>query len=199
MNLFKLKLYRSFYLNVDTIHKLFIQCYGNKNGIPIFLIHGGPGGFIEKDLPKICNPNKFNIICFDQRGCGKSKPFGELKDNKTQFLIEDIEKIRKYFNFNKISLYGKSWGASLVILYSQKYPENINKIVISGFNLYNDKFKFTYGYSNLLKEIYPDNWKKFIKDINIKNNNSSFLKYYFDKITNSDLKISKNIQNNFLK
>ena len=117
----KTKPYNIFHLQVSDIHFLHIKQYGNKNGIPIIFLHGGPGGFTEEGCSRFFNLKYYNVVVFDQRGCGKSLPRDCLIDNKTSFLIDDIEKIRCALNFDKIILFGGSWGASLAILYCFKY------------------------------------------------------------------------------
>ena len=88
--------FNTFYLNVSSIHTIFVEESGNPNGKPVIFLHGGPGGGIEPIYRQYFNPKKWRIIIFDQRGCGKSIPHAELKENTTWDLVEDIEKIRKY-------------------------------------------------------------------------------------------------------
>ena len=92
-----IKPYNKFYLNVSTIHTIFVEESGNKNGIPIIYLHGGPGGSIDPKNRRYFNPKKYRIILFDQRGSGKSKPKGSIAKNTTKDLINDMEKIRKIY------------------------------------------------------------------------------------------------------
>ena len=85
----------TFYMKTDdNLHSIYIEECGNKNGIPIIYLHGGPGGSIDSKNRRYFNPKKYRIILFDQRGSGKSKPKGFLKNNTTDYLIKDMEKIR---------------------------------------------------------------------------------------------------------
>ena len=96
----KIKPYNKFYLNVSNIHTIFVEESGNPNGKPIIFLHGGPGGGIEPIYRQYFNPKKWRIIIFDQRGCGKSTPHAELRENTTWDLVEDIEKIRKHLDID---------------------------------------------------------------------------------------------------
>ena len=89
-------------LEVSKIHTIAYFTYGNKQGKPVLVVHGGPGGGTTPDMARFFNPNKYYIILVDQRGCGKSIPFGEIKENKTNFLVEDFEKMRKHLNIKKL-------------------------------------------------------------------------------------------------
>ena len=88
-------------LPVSNLHSIAYSCYGNKNGKPLLIVHGGPGGLLEAKHTKAYNPKKYFIVIADQRGCGKSTPFGELKENTTQHLVDDFEKLRKHLNVKK--------------------------------------------------------------------------------------------------
>ena len=98
----KITPYNEFYLKVSNLHTIFVEESGNLNGKPVIFLHGGPGGGIEPIYRQYFNPKKWRIIIFDQRGCGKSIPHAELKNNTTWDLVNDIEIIRKYLNI-------KSW------------------------------------------------------------------------------------------
>ena len=87
--------YNQFFLNVSDIHTINIEEYGNPDGSPVIFLHGGPGGGIEPIYAQYFNPEKWRIIIFDQRGCGKSTPHAELEENTTWDLVSDIEKIRE--------------------------------------------------------------------------------------------------------
>ena len=151
-----LKKNKPHYLTVSDIHKIAYYTYGNKNNEPIFVIHGGPGGRSKIKMLKFFNLKKHFVVFIDQRGCGKSKPFGELKDNNTSNLIHDIERIRTHLNLNKINIVGFSWGSYLSLSYSIKYPQNIKKIVVGGVYLCKKEEYNDFERGDLLKKIYPD-------------------------------------------
>ncbi|MBU4484398.1 alpha/beta fold hydrolase, partial [bacterium] len=92
--------------------------------------HGGPGAGFSENMRGAFNPSKFKLVMFDQRGCKRSKPEYELKDNTTQHLVEDIEKLRNHLRLEKIFLAGGSWGTTLALAYAEKYPQNVDGIVL---------------------------------------------------------------------
>lgn len=120
------------YLQVSNLHSIYYCCYGNKDGIPLLVIHGGPGGSSSSKKTTIYNPKKYFIVLVDQRGCGKSKPFCELKENNTDELIKDFEKLRKHLHVKKWILCGGSWGSTLALVYAIRHPSVVRKIFISG-------------------------------------------------------------------
>ncbi len=87
--------YRDFFLSVDDTHNIYVEECGNPEGQPVIFLHGGPGGGCSSNNRRFFDPSQYRIILFDQRGCGRSTPFGSLKDNTTQHLIEDMESIRR--------------------------------------------------------------------------------------------------------
>ena len=109
------------FLKVDSLHTLYVEECGNKKGIPALYLHGGPGGSINPNNRRIFNPRKYRIILFDQRGTGKSKPNKLIESNTTNFLINDIEKIRKKLNINKWIVGGGSWGSTLGLAYAIRH------------------------------------------------------------------------------
>ena len=100
-------------LLVSDLHKIYWERSGNPKGKKVLIIHGGPGAGSQPRYRRYFDPQKFDIIQFDQRGCGNSIPFSELRENTTNNLVDDIEKLRKYFKIDKWILYGGSWGSKL--------------------------------------------------------------------------------------
>jgi proline iminopeptidase len=120
------------FLKVSDLHDMYYELCGNPEGKPVFILHGGPGGRCTPYYSRFFNPEIFLIVLFDQRGSGKSKPLGEIRQNSTQDLIKDIEKLRIHLNLDKIVLFGGSWGSTLGLVYAEKYPNNINGMVLRG-------------------------------------------------------------------
>jgi proline iminopeptidase len=124
--------FKTDYLKVSDIHEIYYELCGNPQGKPVFVLHGGPGASCTPYYRRFFNPDRFLIVLHDQRGAGKSKPFAELRENTTQNLVEDIEKLRKHLNLGKIILFGGSWGTTLALAYAETYPENVAGIVMRG-------------------------------------------------------------------
>ena len=117
-------------LDVDKDNKVYFEVSGKKDGIPVFFVHGGPGGHCRSEHHSLFNPEIFKSVIFDQRGCGKSTPYRSLKGNNTENLVEDIEKIRDFLKVKKFFIIGGSWGATLALKYALKYPKNISAILL---------------------------------------------------------------------
>ncbi len=124
--------YKTGYLQVSGIHNIFYQLGGNPNGKPVMFLHGGPGGGCSPHDFRYFNPEKFNIVLLDQRGCSKSTPYGELKENNTRELVEDVEKLRKHLDLGPVILFGGSWGTTLALAYGETYPQNVKGMILRG-------------------------------------------------------------------
>ena len=122
--------YRKGYVDVGGGHKVYFECFGNQKSQPILFIHGGPGSGFTESHKKLFNTARFNVIFYDQRGAGKSKPYLSLEENTTQNLIEDIEKLRNFLQLEKLILIGSSWGATLALLYAIQYPQRVMGMVL---------------------------------------------------------------------
>ncbi|MDB5039259.1 MAG: proline iminopeptidase [Bacteriovoracaceae bacterium] len=124
--------YNSGHLKVSDLHQIYFEECGNPNGVPVVHLHGGPGASSLPDHRRFFDPKFYRIILFDQRGSGKSMPLGEIKENTTWDLVEDLEKIRIHLNINKWIVFGGSWGSSLGLAYAQTHPQSISGIILRG-------------------------------------------------------------------
>lgn len=183
-----IKCYAQHHLSVDETHTLYVEESGSAEGIPVLFLHGGPGGGTEPFHRRFFDPEKYRIILFDQRGCGKSKPHGSLANNNTQALIEDIEKIRKHLNIEKWVLFGGSWGATLSLLYAQSHPDTVIALILRGIFLSRNK-DLHWLYQEGANRVFPDAWNHFIKPIP-ENERSNLLKAY-EKRLNSDNELER--------
>ena len=178
--------FNKFYLNVSTIHTIFVEESGNSNGKPVIFLHGGPGGGIEPIYRQYFNPAKWRIIIFDQRGCGKSIPHAELNENTTWDLVEDIEKIRKYLKIKSWVVFGGSWGSTLSLTYAIKYPKRCKGLILRGIFLLR-KIEIDWFYQEGCSYIYPDAWENYIAVIS-KNKRRNLVKAYYEKLTSNNAK-----------
>lgn len=125
--------FKTGYLEADRPHRIYYELHGNPEGKPIFVLHGGPGFGCYPRLIQYFNPEKFLIVLHDQRGAGRSRPAGELRENTTQHLVADIERLRKHLEIEgKILVFGGSWGSTLALAYAETYPENVAGMVLRG-------------------------------------------------------------------
>ena len=120
------------YLEVGDGHRIYYEQYGNPNGIPILFLHGGPGAGFSNSHKSFFDPKAFRVIFFDQRGSGRSVPYAEIKNNNTDSLILDIDKLRKSLNIKQWYLFGGSWGSTLAIMYGIKFPEKCLGFILRG-------------------------------------------------------------------
>ena len=176
--------YFSDFIKVSNIHTIYFEIVGNPDGIPVVFLHGGPGGGIESLYRQYFNPNKYKIVLFDQRGCGKSTPHAELKDNTTWDLISDIEKLRNHLNIDNWIVFGGSWGSTLALSYAIKYSEKCLALILRGIFLLR-KFEIDWFYQYGASNIYPDAWEKYISVIPI-NERDNYVKAYYSRLTSDN-------------
>ncbi|KAH7911525.1 Alpha/Beta hydrolase protein [Hygrophoropsis aurantiaca] len=151
--------YRVGKLEVSTVHSLYYEISGNKNGVPVVFLHGGPGGRVDPEDRQFFDPTRYKIILFDQRGAGKSTPSGCLKENTTWDLVKDMEILRKRIGIEKWHLFGGSWGSTLALAYAQAHPDRVISLVLRGvFTVRKSELRFFYqdGASNLFPEACAD-------------------------------------------
>ncbi|MBK2296716.1 prolyl aminopeptidase [Francisella philomiragia] len=181
--------YNQEFLKVSDIHTIYFEECGNPNGKPALFIHGGPGGGIQPSYRQYFNPDKYRVILVDQRGCGKSTPFAELRENTTQNLIEDFEKIRKKLNIDKWMLFGGSWGSTLGLAYAQAYPEVVTELVLRGIFLGREK-ELSWLYQHGASMVFPDMWEKYIEPIPVEQR-KDFISAYHAILTGDDEKLKQ--------
>ncbi|XP_071958543.1 probable proline iminopeptidase [Antedon mediterranea] len=169
------------FLAVDDLHKVYYEESGRSDGKPVLFVHGGPGGGIQTLDRCYFDPNVFRIILFDQRGCGKSTPEAELKNNTTWDLVEDIETLRKHLGVDKWLLFGGSWGSSLCLAYGQVYPDTVKGFILRGiFTL--RKQELDWLYQDGACYVFPDFYKDFIAPIP-ENERGEILQAYYRRLT----------------
>jgi proline iminopeptidase len=145
-------------LAVDGLHTIYWEEVGNPNGIPVIFLHGGPGAGLSPQHRRFFDPAVYRVILFDQRGAGKSTPLGEWRNNTTQLLIEDIERLRALFGIERWLVFGGSWGSTLALAYGQAHPERCLGFVLRGIFLCTPaeiEF-FLYGVQWFYPELYDD-------------------------------------------
>lgn len=123
---------KSYMMKVSDLHTIAYRTYGNPKGKPVLFVHGGPGSAPSDNAARFFNPKRYYIVLVDQRGCGKSIPTAETRENTTQDLIKDFEKIREYLNIDKWQVFGGSWGSSLSLAYAYTHPERVTELIVRG-------------------------------------------------------------------
>ena len=174
-------------LKVSDLHTIYFEESGNPQGKPIVVLHGGPGGGCPSYYRQYFNPEKWRLIMFDQRGCGKSTPHAELRENTTWDLVSDIEKIREHLGINNWVVFGGSWGSTLSLAYSQTHPERCTGLILRGIFMLRQK-ELHWFYQEGASNIFPDAWEEYLKPIPAEER-SDLLNAYYRRLTSEDKKV----------
>jgi proline iminopeptidase len=152
------------FLKVSDLHTLYYEEVGNPKGKPVLFLHGGPGGGIQPFYRQYFDPAFYRIILFDQRGCGKSTPYAELRQNTTWDLVSDIEKLRLQLGIDRWLVFGGSWGTTLALSYAIRHAQSVLGLILRGIFLCRD-LEINWFYQEGTSNIYPDAWEKFLQPI----------------------------------
>ncbi|WP_408096275.1 prolyl aminopeptidase [Peredibacter sp. HCB2-198] len=152
------------HLQVSDLHSIYFEQVGNPNGKPVVFVHGGPGGGIDPSMRRFFDPKVWRIVLFDQRGCGNSKPFSELKDNTTWDLVSDMEKLRMELNIEKWTVFGGSWGSTLALSYAINHANRVTGLILRGIFLLRKK-EIDWFYQDGASYLFPDAWAKYLEPI----------------------------------
>jgi len=148
-------------LDVGQGHSIYVEQCGNPKGIPIVVLHGGPGGGSSPAMRRYFDPKIYRVILFDQRGCGRSRPHAGVKENTTWHLVADIEKIRRLLEIREWIVFGGSWGATLALLYAQSHPDRAMRLVLRGVFLMT-KAELDWFYGGGAGKFWPETWARFV-------------------------------------
>jgi proline iminopeptidase len=178
--------YQTGMLDVGDGHSLYWELCGNPNGKPVVFLHGGPGGGSSPDHRRQFNPERYKILVFDQRGCGKSTPYASLENNTTWDLVEDIEKLRtEVAKVDKWQVFGGSWGSTLALAYGETYPERVTELVLRGVFLF-DRHEIDWMYKEGgASQVYPDKFDEFVSPIP-EAERSDLVEAYRKRLTSDD-------------
>jgi proline iminopeptidase len=180
----KIEAFKSEKLPVSEIHEIYLEQSGLPNGQPILFLHGGPGGGLTSDYRRFFDPKYYRAILFDQRGCGKSTPHAELKENTTWDLVADIEKIRVHLGIEKWHVFGGSWGSTLALAYAVTHPERVSGLILRGIFLCRPS-EIQWFYQFGASEVFPDLWEEYFNFIPAAERNN-LVKAYHQRLTGSD-------------
>ncbi|MHC8441847.1 MAG: prolyl aminopeptidase [Candidatus Eutrophobiaceae bacterium] len=143
-------------------HSIYYEQCGAPDGIPTLFIHGGPGSGCNENSRRYFDPKHYRSILFDQRGCHRSTFTDQLKNNSTAHLLDDMEGIRESLGINRWMLLGGSWGATLALLYAQRWPERVSGMILRGSFLAR-KQDLDWFISSQIQAIFPDHWARFME------------------------------------
>jgi len=165
-------------------HEVYYEECGNPNGVPVVVLHGGPGGAVNPGMRRYFDPAKYRIVLFDQRGCGQSRPYASLEENTTWTLIEDIERLRERCGVDKWVVFGGSWGSTLSMAYAITHPERVRALVLRGIFLLTKK-ELLWFYQEGASMIFPDAWERFVAPIP-EDERFDLMGAYYRRLTGND-------------
>ncbi len=145
-------------------HRIYAEQCGNPHGVPVVVLHGGPGGGCSPAMRRYFDPGVFRVILFDQRGCGRSRPHASVHANTTWTLVADIEVIRKELGIDRWICFGGSWGATLALIYAISHPACVAHLVLRGVFLMT-RAELDWFYGGGVGAFFPDLWERFVAPI----------------------------------
>src|SRR4029077_12536644 len=157
---------------------------GNPSGKPAVFVHGGPGGGTEPKQRRFFDPAAYRIVLFDQRGCGKSRPHAELRENTTWDLVADMERVRAHLGIDRWQVFGGSWGSTLALAYAEKHPERVTELVLRGIFLLR-KQEIDWFYQRGADAMFPDAWEEYLAPIPVEER-GALMKAYHRRLTGPD-------------
>lgn len=176
--------YNSGRLRVSELHELYFEESGNPKGKPALFLHGGPGGGTEPRMRRFFDPAAYRIVLFDQRGCGKSTPHAELRENTTWDLVADIERLRVHLGIERFLVFGGSWGSTLALAYAEEHPERVTELVLRGIFLVRKK-EIEWFYQRGASALFPDAWDDYLAPIP-EDERGDLLHAYHRRLTSDD-------------
>jgi len=176
--------YETGMLDVGDGHSLYWERCGTPGAKPAVFLHGGPGSGCSPKQRQQFDPKKYDVLLFDQRGCGRSTPFASLEDNTTWHLVADIERLRELAGVDQWMVFGGSWGSTLGLSYAQTHPAHVTELVLRGIFLFRQSevdWLYKYGAS----ELYPEGWQDFIGLVQ-EGERGDVVEAYYRRLTSED-------------
>lgn len=177
--------YDTGFLQVSPLHRIHYEQCGNPNGKPALVLHGGPGGAISPFLRQGHDPERYRLILFDQRGCGKSTPYAELTDNTTWDLVADIEELRQHLGIDRWQVVGGSWGSTLALAYAVTHRAHVTELIVRGIFAARAS-EIGWFYQSGASFLYPDAFDRYLAPIPQAERND-LLAAYHRRLTGDDV------------
>src|SRR3569623_1449476 len=152
------------WIDVGAGHARYWKRLGTRGGIPVVILHGGPGGGMTAEEPRMFDPSRYDVLTFDQRGCGKSRPFASLDDNTTWDLVADFEQLRVMLGHERWQVFGGSWGSSLALANAETHPERVTGLSLRGVCMLR-KLELDWYYQHGASMLFPDKWEPYLVPI----------------------------------
>ena len=151
------------FLDVGDGHRMYYEEHGTPVGKIAVVLHGGPGGGLQRPVLQCFDLTKWRVILYDQRGCGSSEPFLETRNNTTWHLVADIERLRTHLEIRRWTVFGGSWGSTLALAYTSRFPAAISSLILRGIYLaepWETRWLYEEGGASRVR---PREWRHFIK------------------------------------
>jgi proline iminopeptidase len=164
-------------------HDFYYEVCGNPSGVPILVLHGGPGSGCNPGQRRFFDPAHYRIVLFDQRGCGRSQPAGQIIENTTQDLIADIERLRRHLGVDQWLLFGGSWGSTLALAYATTHPQFVHGMILRGIFMARSSELRWFLYES--RTFFPEAWERLIAPLK-KSERENILEAYCQRVFNGD-------------
>lgn len=181
--------YATHQLPVSPLHTLYVEESGNPHGQPVVFVHGGPGGGCEPWYRQFFDPRRYRIVLFDQRGCGRSTPHAELRENTTWDLVADMERIRQHLAIERWVVFGGSWGSTLALTYAQAHGSRVIGLILRGIFLLR-RAEIEWFYQSGASWLYPDAWQAYLQHIPVDERHDMVAAYY-RRLTSGDIAVRR--------
>jgi proline iminopeptidase len=175
-------------LAVGDGHELYWELCGNPDGKPAVFLHGGPGAGCDDRARRFFDPGRYNVLLFDQRGSGRSRPHASLAENTTWTLVEDIERLRQSLGIERWLVFGGSWGSTLALAYAQTHPERVSGLVLRGIFLLR-RSEIDWFYQSGAGTLFPDVWEEYLAPIPPEERHD-LLSAYHRRLTGADHQVA---------
>lgn len=156
-------------LDVGDGHAVYWEECGNPDGKPVVFLHGGPGAGCSQGHRRLFDPDRYRIVLFDQRNCGRSTPHAsgadvDLSTNTTWHLVADIERLRERARIDRWQVFGGSWGSALALAYAETHPARVTELIVRGiFTL--RRSELLWFYQEGANHVYPELWERYVAPV----------------------------------
>lgn len=178
--------YETGVLDVGDGHAVYWERCGTPGAKPAVFLHGGPGGTASADHRRQWDPSRYDIMLFDQRGCGRSTPHASTENNTTWDLVADIERLRELAGHDKWQVFGGSWGSTLALAYAEGYPGRVSELVLRGIFTFREQ-EIDWFYRTGVPQMFPDAYEAFLAPIPEARRGEDPLEVYHELLTADDM------------
>lgn len=181
--------YRTGRLMVSRLHTLYYEECGKPNGRPLVFLHGGPGAGTTPRHRRYLDPRIWRAVLFHQRGCGRSTPHAELRENTTWDLVADIERLREHLGIDRWVVFGGSWGSTLALAYAETHPRRVAALVLRGIFLLR-RSELEWFYQEGANHLFPDAWQGYLEPIPVRER-GDLMRAYHKRLTSRDARVRR--------